>query len=245
MTGVIVPLYSSPGVTWVRVAKAKLANPSVPFIAIVNPSNGPGSAFDARHAKGISQLQSAGIMVLGYVYTNYGKRLPSRALSEINSYVSWYRVDGILFDEMSNLAGYEAYYSFLSGNAKSLGCKFIVGNPGTMTLPSYLETVDNLVIYENRGLPSPGSLRALTMGYDKNHFSYVSHGVSQLDSLAVARTSGFVSYLYITGGAHAQAYSSLPEYFEVLVSWLARIEQGTSSQMPASPLFHLLHKVFR
>ena len=243
MTGVLVPLYASPGATWARVATAKLANPTVPFVAIVNPCNGPGSEFNAKYAKGISQLQSEGVLVLGYVYTKYGKRLPSRAASEIDSYVNWYHVDGVLFDEMSNVAGYERYYSFLSENAKSLGCKFTFGNPGTMTLPSFLETVDNLVIYENRGLPSLGSLRSLTMGYDKSHFSYVSHGVSQLDSFMVERTSSFVNYLYVTAAGHDQAYFSIPEYFEVLISWLARIDGGTSTQMPS--LLHLLHRVFR
>lgn len=234
LSGIIVPLYSYPGDAWKRVAQAKLANPSVSFVVVINPNNGPGSSFDANYAKGTEQLQSAGVTVLGYTYTKYAHRLPSSVLSDIESYMRWYKVDGVLFDEMSNLAGLEGYYSDLRMNAKAMGCKFTFGNPGTKILPSYLETVDNLVIYENRGIPSPTSLRTLTMGQEKSHFSCVSYGVSQLDSFVVARTSAYVGYVFMTGANKRDAYCSLPDYFDVLVSILARtstpkIEHGYDS----------------
>ena len=244
MTGIIVPLYSYPGDSWTRVAEAKLANPSVPFVVVVNPNNGPGSTFDANYAKGIEQLQSAGITVLGYTYTKYANRLPSRVLIDMESYAHWYHVDGVLFDEMSNVAGREGYYLFLGSNAKSMGFQFTFGNPGTRILPSYLGTVDNVVIYENRGIPSPTSLRTLTMGQAKDHFSCVSYGVSQLDSFVVARTSAYVGYLYITGASKHEAYCSLPDYFDVLASILGRtstpkIEHGYDS------LVHLIESIFQ
>src|SRR5713226_9641864 len=157
-TGVIVPLYSYPGSYWTQVIQAKNAHPSVPIIAIINPNNGPGSSIDSTYTNSIQQLQSAGITVLGYVYTGYGSRSTSSAEADINTYNSWYHINGIFFDEMSNVSGNENYYSTLSSYVKSHGMTMTVGNPGTDTLSSYIGTVDNLVIYENPGLPTTPDL---------------------------------------------------------------------------------------
>lgn len=182
--------------------------------------------------------------MLGYVYTSYGKRATNSILLEIDSYSRWYHVDGVLFDEMSNAAGYETYYSDLGRVAKSYGCKSIFGNPGTMTLSSFIGTVDNLVVYENHGLPSPASLRSLTMGMNKDNFSYIAHGVSQLDSYSLARTLRFVSYLYVTEANPQEAYCTLPEYFDVLVARLDRTNVGKINEDGSS--FHrLFEKLFQ
>src|SRR5579883_1192685 len=70
-SGVMIALYTYPGQTWDTVIQAKNANPAVPVVAIINPSNGPGS-YDPNYASGITSLKQAGIIVLGYVFTGYG-----------------------------------------------------------------------------------------------------------------------------------------------------------------------------
>src|SRR5437868_937297 len=70
-TGIMIPLYSYPGSSWNSVIQSKTANPSVPYVAIINPSNGPGNAIDSNFVSSIKKLQSANITVLGYVYTSY------------------------------------------------------------------------------------------------------------------------------------------------------------------------------
>ena len=70
----------------------------------------------------------------------------------------------IFLDEMSNVAGQEGYYSYLNGDAKSLGLTLTVGNAGTETLPSYIGTVDTIIINENSGLPSISSLEGRRSG---------------------------------------------------------------------------------
>ncbi|TLX90690.1 MAG: hypothetical protein E6K93_05635, partial [Thaumarchaeota archaeon] len=79
-TGVIISLYISPssntcgqyggpGTTNCYDALIAVHNlhPSVPIVAKVNPSNGPGTAPDATHLNGFNKLKAAGITVLGYV----------------------------------------------------------------------------------------------------------------------------------------------------------------------------------
>ncbi len=224
LTGMIIPLYGYPGSDWSVVAQAKSANPSVPMIVVVNPSDGPGWSIDPNFVSGIEMLQSAGVVVLGYVPTYYGGMPSSTAMSEIQDYSSMYHVNGIFFDQMSNIPGYEWYYSSLSNYAKSIGLWFTVGNAGAQVPESYIGTVDNIVVYENYGLPTLSSLAWLVGGYPKSDFSILPYGVSWLDTSYIWSSSSYVSYLYVTDGTLPTPYTSLCSYFESLVSTLAAID---------------------
>src|ERR1700733_3548426 len=73
-TGLIVPLYSYPtNPTWSALIEAKLSYPNVPIIAIVNPDSGPGKSPNPDYVLGVASLQKAGIVVVGYVPTGYGR----------------------------------------------------------------------------------------------------------------------------------------------------------------------------
>src|SRR5437867_506620 len=230
-TGVMVVLYSYPGSYWTQVIQAKNAHPSVPFIAIINPNSGPGSSIDSTYVNSIQQLQSAGITVLGYVYTSYASRSLSSAESDINAYNSWYHVNGIFFDGMSNVAGNENYYSTLSSYAKSHGDIMTVGNPGTDTLSSYIGTVDNLVIYENAGLPALSDLGGWKTSYSKSNFSYMAFGVSLPSQSWITSTASYVSYIYITNDNLTNPYDTVPSY---LGTEVADLDTGSTVSTTAA-----------
>ena len=165
-------------------------------------------------------LRSAGITVLGYVYTSYAARNISAVIADINSYKAWYAVNGIFFDEMSNVPGNEAYYSSLSAYAKSIGLSLTFGNPGASVPASYVGTVDCIVIYESQGLPSSSSVATWTMGMAKNNFAMIAYGVNQLDRSSMSSLTSHVSYVYVTDGSLPNPYSALPGYFANLVTAL-------------------------
>ncbi len=229
-TGIIVPLYSYPGSYWNQVIQAKNAHPSVPIIAVVNPNNGPGSSIDSTYVSSIQQLQSAGITVLGYVYTGYGSRSTSSAEADATTYHNWYNLSGIFFDEMSNAAGDESYYSTLTQYVKSHGMTMTVGNPGTDTLSSYVGTVDNLVIYENPGLPTISDLAGWHTSYAKSNFSMIAFGVGLPTQSYVTSTTGYTSYIYVTNDNLPNPYDTVPSYFGSLVA-----ELDTGSIVPTAP----------
>ena len=229
-TGIIVPLYSYPGSYWNQVIQAKNAHPSVPIVAIVNPNSGPGSSVDSTYVSSIKQLQSAGITVLGYVYTSYGSRSTSAAEADITSYHNWYNVNGIFFDEMSNVSGYESYYSTLTQYVKSHGMTMTVGNPGTDTLSSYVGTVDNLVIYESPGLPTISNLAGWHTSYAKSNFSMIAFGVGLPTQSYVTSTTSDVSYIYATDDNLPNPYDTIPSYFGSLVA-----ELDIGSVLPTAP----------
>jgi hypothetical protein len=218
-TGVIVPLYSYPGSEWSSLAKMKEAYPSVPIVAVVDPDDGPGSSWDQNYANGISLLESAGVIVLGYVYTSYAARSITDVKNDVYGWSQMYWVNGVFFDEMSNVQGYESYYSNLNSYASSLGYTFTVGNAGAQVPSGYIGTMDNIVIYENKGLPTISYLSSL--GYQKSDFSSLSYGVSSLNTTFVASASSYVSYMYITDEGMPDPYTKLPSYFGTLLSTLS------------------------
>ncbi|HXQ93322.1 MAG TPA: spherulation-specific family 4 protein [Nitrososphaerales archaeon] len=227
LTGVIVPLYNYPGQEWNQIVQAKQTYPSVPVIAIVNPSNGPGGSQDPNFVSGIQLLRSAGITVMGYVPTGYGSVSTSVIDQEIYRYTQMYQLNGIFFDQMANVPGFESYYAGLTAYAKSMGYSMTMGNPGSWVPPSYIGTVDNIVIYENSGLPDAGFLS--TLGYQRSDFSLMSYGDSSLDTNYVLGASASVGYLYITDGNWPSPYTALPTYFLPLLSTLSVIDSSSVS----------------
>jgi hypothetical protein len=225
-TGLIVPLYSYPGSNWTNLVWAKQVNENVPIIAVVNPNDGPGWSQDINFVLGINTLQSAGVSVIGYVWTDYGARSITNAEADILAYKNWYGVNGIYLDQMSNIPGWEWYYSTLNSYAKSLGMTLVVGNPGASVPPSFVGTVDSIVIYENSGSPSLSSLSQY-QGEGKGNFAVVAYSVSSLDAAYVQAASSDIGYIYLTDGAWPNPYSSDASYLDGLAQTLASIDVGS------------------
>src|SRR2546425_10636959 len=109
--GVLVPAYFYPasGSAW---DSLNLAAQRVPLIAIMNPNNGPSSSPNADYSRAVTALRNAGGLVIGYVYSSYTMRAIAEVKTDIDHYHSYYTIDGIFVDEMTNDsdATHLAYY---------------------------------------------------------------------------------------------------------------------------------------
>jgi len=219
--GVIVPLYFTTGSQWNGVIQAKEAHPSVPIVGVINPAGGPGTTSNANYSALTQQLQSVGVVVIGYVYTMYGARNVTAVESDISAYASWYKVNGVFLDQMAYVPGEESYYSSLTNYARSLGLSLVVGNPGVDPAPSYVGTVDTIVTYENYGFPSPEAMGGWNANYAKTNWAVLAYGVGSLSNACVESESNYVGYLYVTNGEYPYPWDSLPPYFGDLVAELA------------------------
>ena len=211
-TGVLVPLYETPGPAWDTLIQAKTAHPNVPVVAIVNPDGGPGSEAVPTFATGIQRLESAGIIVLAYVWTNYGERSQNSTQADILNYKNWYSVDGIYFDQMASQPGKESYYAALNSYVDSLGMWITVGNAGEDVSQSYVGTVNTIVIYENWGLPNLSVLEGWHTGYAKSSFAVLAYGVSDLNPYYIEDASQYIGYIYITDAGAYNTYFALSSY---------------------------------
>ncbi|HEX2660609.1 MAG TPA: spherulation-specific family 4 protein, partial [Polyangia bacterium] len=225
LTGTLVPLYSYPtNPAWRMVIDAKLAHPTVPVVAVINPSNGPGASKNTDFANGIAALAKAGVRVLGYVSTSYTKRAESLVHADIDTYRSWYpEVSGIFFDEQANTVGNEDYYRRVDAYARTKGFDFTVGNPGADTAPSYVGTVDMILIYESSGLPAGNKANAdWHANYDRHNFGIIPYGVQTLDAAYIAQVKSKVGYVYVTGDTLPNPWDTVPAYFGDLLAQLEK-----------------------
>lgn len=227
-TGLIVPLYSYPGATWDELIQEKNNYPSVPIVAIINPDNGPGTK-DPNYISGVQKLQAAGITVLGYVYTQGVDATEIR--NYMGDYKNWYNVNGIFFDAMYNTSGKETFYKQLSDYARSIGLTYTVGNPGTDTLPTYVGTVDNLVIHDGPHLPLISSLGGWHQNFTKTNFSIISYDVDSINKTYVENATQYVQYLYVTDSISPNPFNNIPNYIGNLLGMLNMTQKQNNTSV--------------
>ena len=234
----LVPLYSWPvkyvdGVrylsdSWKGLYNLASTNPNLSIMMILNPDNGnfgfgsglltPEQMASAQANPDIlwatQQMQSKGILVIGYVYTNYAARDPEICKQRIDLYGRLYNTVGINLDQMSNVVGNEGYYGNLTTYTKSTGMTYTVGNPGTVIPESYVGTVDTILIYESSGLPAISTLKSRTFNgkYDMHNFGAIPHSVSSYSSTWVNQAEDVVGYVYVTNDKMPNPWDTLTKY---------------------------------
>lgn len=223
--GTIVPLYMDPdqGSAWTELAGTKALHPTVPVIAIANRLNGPGASSSLTYFAGIASLVAVGVQVIGYVRTNYGQRDVLDVRADIERWSSWYRLaglSGVFLDQQAAKAGLESYYSGLASHARGLGLTLIVGNPGTDPAPSYVGTVDTLVIHNGAGLPPLTSLDGWHLAHPRRNFGILCYGVENLDPSFVANAVKRVGYLYVTSDTSPDPWNTLSPQLGALLAAL-------------------------
>lgn len=239
----LVPLYSWPvkyvngqrmlSDSWQALYNTASANPNLRIMMILNPDNGNfglGGGLLTQEQMASAQvnpdilwatqkMQSTGVVITGYVYTNYAARDPEICKQRIDLYKRLYGTTGIHFDQMSNVAGNEAYYSNLDAYVKgTAGMTFTMGNPGTSFPESYVGTVNTILVYENKALPTIGTLKDRTFNgkYDKNNFGAIPHTVYRYDATWAAQAREVIGYVYVTNDRMPNPWDTLSRYVNQL-----------------------------
>jgi hypothetical protein len=226
-TGIIVPFYLYPSNTAIQpLLTGKSQNPHVPMRVILNPNSGPGTTIDPTYVNAAQKLKQAGITVLGYVHTSYGKRPIADIEREINQWFSWYQPDGIFLDEM---ALNHSYYSAITAYAKNKGAKVVVGNPGTNIDPSAAADVDSLIIFEKSSLPSLNQFSNWQNAkVPPTQLGFLSYHIAQLPGKTyLQQISPLFGWIYITQDNLPNPWDSLPSYFPTLLKDLEVLNQET------------------
>jgi Spherulation-specific family 4 len=224
---VLIPLYLYPSVVngqsnWQPLADAAA---KVPIVAIINPHNGPGGRPNSDYLAAMKLLQNAGVKMIGYVATNYGKRSWDQVKTDIDLYEKYFNVQGIFLDEAASeakhLPHYGQIYNYIKSKAK---LRQVVANPGTHIDEKYFSqpAADRAVIFENAGQEWPKYKPSSYLSkYSRQHFALMLHGVPDRQTmqqhldLAVQRNIG---YIYITNDlANSNPWDSFPSYWQAEV----------------------------
>ncbi|MEU5126908.1 spherulation-specific family 4 protein [Streptomyces mobaraensis] len=186
----LVPLYVHPAVdpgAWAALLRAAPALRGV----VLNAADGPGRRPDPAFRTAAGRLRDAGVPVLGYVDTGYGRRPLRAVLADVRRHRGWYGVDGVFLDQVPTAPEFLTRYRRLAVCARALGCRTVVFNHGTHPDPGYARIADLLVTFEGdweayrrAGVPD------WTRTHLPSRFCHLVYGVPQERAGHVSRTAG-------------------------------------------------------
>ncbi|MDJ0344971.1 spherulation-specific family 4 protein [Streptomyces sp. H10-C2] len=143
----LVPLYVHPAVdpgAW----RTLVESADLLYGVVLNVADGPGTAPDPAFAAVAGELRAAGVRVLGYVDTAYGRRPTHAVLADLFHHSTWYGTDGVFLDQAASDGGLVGHYRRLARTARACGSQTVVLNPGVHPAPGYAQVADLLVTFE-------------------------------------------------------------------------------------------------
>ncbi|MCU7826229.1 spherulation-specific family 4 protein [Kitasatospora sp. DSM 101779] len=185
----LVPLYVHPAEdpsAWRALVRAA---PRL-YGVVVNAADGPGEAPDPVLAEPVAELREAGVRILGYVDTGYGRRPHAAVVEDLQRHRAWYGTDGVYFDQACTDPAFLPYQRRLTVAARALGCESVVLGHGTHPDPAYADggVADLLVTFEGdwqayEAAPVP----RWTADHPPGLFCHLVHGVPSGRLRAVPR----------------------------------------------------------
>jgi hypothetical protein len=221
----VVPAYWDPDEQWQRI----IADAPTVGMIIFNPDNGPGTATKSGYTAAIAQAQKAGIIVLGYVSTQYGARAEGDIDADVNGYYSLYSPSGIYFAEgptADTCDALQAEYQRLAALARSHDSKAYVAI-GTRFCPTFITFSDLMVEFAEtysmyQSYVSPSWMPAGSPGRFIHFVSEVPDAdASQVLSRAIGLGAGWV---FTTDGTAPNPWGALPSYFDQEVTALRKLQ---------------------
>jgi hypothetical protein len=212
----LVPAYIHPGAepgAW----QALLTAADTLAGVILNPYNGPDTARHGVWAEVSDQLRAAGVPVLGYVDTAYGRRSHREVTEDVERHCEWYGVDGVFLDQVAEAAAALPHYRRLTVAARAFDLGTVVLNPGVHPDPGYAEISDLLVTFEGpweayRELRVP----EWTSSHPPQRFCHLVHATPVEHCAHVGETARFrhAGVYYATPGSVPNPWNVLMPHLE-------------------------------
>jgi hypothetical protein len=208
----LVPAYFHP-VERPQLWAAMADNPDKVGIVILNVANGPGHERDGVWLEAVEPLLSAGIDVVGYVDTGYGRRPRHEVVADIGCYLLWYQVTGILFDQVATAPDHVESVGRLARHARDLGARLVVFNHGAYPAEGYAEHADILGTFEGSWKAYVDlSVPVWTRRLPERKAYHVVHSVplGRFADAALLARSRRAGYVYVTDRDGPNPYDRLP-----------------------------------
>ncbi|MFL5243061.1 MAG: protein kinase domain-containing protein [Gemmataceae bacterium] len=202
-------------------------------VAIANPESGPGKIADANYTKLFARAREKGVFVIGYVSTNYGKRLLHEVKEEVDRWIDFYpNIQGIFFDEQTSVADQVPYYAALYDHVRKVrGLQLVITNPGTVCAETYVSRPASDVACVAEVVKDFGQYRrpGWTDRYPLDRFAALlcsTPSAEQMKKLLLAMPDNRIGYCYITDADEPNPWNRLPTYWEAEVEAIQEINRG-------------------
>lgn len=206
-----------------------------PVTAIVNPASGPGDKADPSYSRVVEQAKKAGVTLIGYVSTRYGKRPLADVKANVDRWGQLYpEVAGIFFDEQASAADHVAYYAALYQYArKERRREPVVTNPGTVCAEGYVSrpASDAACFFEADKGFGDFRLPAWADRYAASRFAALAYKIGTAEQMrkhveAAARQR--VGYFFVTDAAGKNPWDRLPVYWDEEVAAVQALNKRKS-----------------
>lgn len=197
---------------------------SVHFNIYINPDSGPPDSENTDFTAGFALLKQNGnashLKIYGYVPTGFGAVSINTVRSDIDKYYQFWPndINGILIDEMTNIAGSESYYQSITDYLHSNygNDQITIGNPGTSTSAAYINTVDEIQISETTDYPTLNAMQTATMNgaFNKNKFHIGIHSATVYNAPLMTEFSKLAGNLFITNDVLPNPYDTLSGFLQ-------------------------------
>jgi hypothetical protein len=182
--------------------------------AVVNVASGPGLPGDPYYVDALSMLREQRVSLHGYVDTNYGARPLDEVQRDVQTWLELYEVEGVMFDRVSADPAHVDHYRSLAESTRLAGVRVVVGNPGTMPHPDYLETFDVCCVFENvAALHRRLTTMARPLGVPPGRLWHLVYGVprADFDQVLLRIAEQGAGLAFVTDRAGHNPWCGLPE----------------------------------
>ena len=225
---IAVPSYVNPGdPTWTA---WEAQGPGAVGMMIVNLNNGDDTTYDPNVDSAIRATRKKGILVIGYVYTSYGKRDPATVRSKVHAVYQNYLVDGIFFDEVpttcdgsnpfsgTNFLYYEELTNYV--RRQEAGGRLTVLNLGMPSPNDCWMGITNILLdWEDVGFANYRDNYvdfAWTHQYPPERFWHIMYDMTSASDMqaavALAAQRG-AAWVYMTDDGDSNPYDQIPSYW--------------------------------
>lgn len=234
---IAVPAYFSPNDSgsafWTQLTQGA---PAV-GVAIANPGNGPGTAFDQGYANAIRAAANAGVKVIGYVDTGYFGTTGRTTRGGATTTTAWttqseadvatwynfygsYGLGGIFFDDgladcgtnNAHVALYQAVNTYTKQNHAGA---YTVDNPGGAAESCYASAADSIVMFEGTyatyaSWTAPSWELSSTNPKQFWHLVYATPTEAAMTAAVARSKQQNAGYLYVTPDDLPNPWDTLP-----------------------------------
>jgi hypothetical protein len=218
--GIIMPVYTENSSQF---NAAYAAAEKVPFVAIINPDDGPGTSRLTSLRDFSNGVKARGGQVIGYINSFYGGLSWDEAEEQMDAYYSFYGVHGYFIDEVAT--NISSYYNTMKGRASG---RYLVMNPGTSAPSSYNGFSTGIVTYEN---PLGGDQSAPFLSYGNNLSSsstlsaaiiYSTSSAASMRACVDRALAQGYDYIYVTNDGNPNPFDGIPSYWTEEIAYIAR-----------------------
>lgn len=213
-----VPWYVHPAAdpdAWARLGERfRGAHGRADGFVVLNVDSGPGAEANAYYPAAVAALRAAapGLVLLGYIDVDYGRRPRPDVLADAAAWRRRYRVDSVMLDRFPSgrPPGTSAGPAIATvAGLRAAGVRLVAGNPGVEPVPAVAEALDVACEFEGPGHEYVERGRSLGGGPDRWHLVH-SCTPAQLDEAAEIAAATGVAYGFWTDGQMPHPWAGLP-----------------------------------